>query len=127
MSPISLERLESCNEQLQELFKKVDEFYPLMVIEGHRGKEDQDKAIKEGKSKVQWPNGKHNSFPSRAIDVAFLPLDWNDSKKWYHFIGFVLGVSKTLGINVRSGSDWDMDLDFKDQKFNDLCHWELKE
>lgn len=127
MSPASLERLKGCHQDLIELIVKVDKYYSVIVLEGHRGKEKQNQYFKEGKSKLQWPNGEHNGVPSRAVDVAFLPIDWNDYKKWYHFAGFVLGVAKTLGIEIRWGGDWDSDMDFRDQKFMDLVHFELKE
>lgn len=129
LSKSSLEKLSTCDERLQELFKKVAEFYPCQVIEGHRNKERQDEAFEKGFSKVKWPDGNHNTYPSRAVDVAPLTknnkIDWNDRIKFYHFIGFVLGVAQILGIKVRSGSDWDKDLDLNNQKFFDLPHWEV--
>ena len=37
----------------------------------------------------------------------------------------MLGTARGLFIPLRWGGDWDMDHNFKDQKFDDLCHFEL--
>jgi peptidoglycan L-alanyl-D-glutamate endopeptidase CwlK len=60
--------------------------------------------------------------------VAPYPIDWNDTKRFYHFAGFVLGVAKSskIAIPIRWGGDWDSDNDLNDQTFMDLVHWELK-
>jgi peptidoglycan LD-endopeptidase CwlK len=135
-SAASEARLKTCHPDLQRLFREVLKHWPCQVLEGHRGQEAQDRAFREGKSKLQWPNGNHNSFPSRAVDVApFLvdtigppsgaPLVWNDAKRFYAFSGFVIGIAIGLGLKIRWGGDWDGDRDLGDQKFNDLVHFEL--
>lgn len=129
LSAKSLERLSTCDQRLQELFKRVGESYPCLVTEGHRDMQRQNEAFEKGFSQVKWPDGKHNSFPSLAVDVVPLQsdgsIDWNDRIKFYHFIGYVLGMAEVLGFNVRSGSDWNKNLNLKDQKFYDLPHWEI--
>lgn len=123
----SLSKLESCHPKLQLLFNEVIKGYDCTVICGHRGKDEQDLAVKSGHSKLAWPNSKHNLFPSHAVDVAPFPLDWSDNLRFYHFAGFVMGTAYGLGIKVRWGGDWDSDLEFRDEKFMDLPHWELVE
>lgn len=127
MTTASKERLDTCHPDLIELVTRVDKVFPLMVLEGHRGKEKQNQYFKEGKSKLQWPDGEHNGTPSRAVDIAFLPINWNDKHKWYYFSGFVMGVAEMLSIKIRWGGDWDSDQDLNDQKFFDLVHFELGE
>ena len=74
------------------------------------------------------PNySKHNQEPSLAVDVAPWPIDWNDSHRFYHFAGFVLGIAAALNIRLRWGGDWDSDFDLRDQTFFDLPHFELEE
>lgn len=121
----SLDRLYTCHPDLQILFQEVVKHYDCSILEGVRGQEDQDEAFYSGKSKVKWPNSKHNQVPSLAVDVAPWPIDWGDLNRFYHFAGFVMGLALQLGVKVRWGGDWDGDLDFKDQNFNDLVHWEL--
>jgi peptidoglycan L-alanyl-D-glutamate endopeptidase CwlK len=121
----SLKELESCHDNLQLLFREVVKHFDCTVLEGHRGKEAQDEAVRKGTSHVRWPNGKHNSEPSMAVDVAPYPIDWKDRERFYYFAGFVKGVAARMGIAVRWGGDWDSDTQVKDQTFHDLPHFEL--
>lgn len=122
----SKSRLKTCDTRLQDLFNEVIKHFDCSVIQGHRGKEDQNKAFKEGKSKLKYPNGNHNATPSRAVDVAPYPIDWNDRERFTYFAGYVLGVAYRMGVNIRWGGDWDMDTQVKDNNFDDLPHFELK-
>ena len=122
----SINRIKTCDQRLQELFYEVVKHFDCTIIEGSRGKERQDKAYADGKSKVKYPNGKHNQFPSVAVDVAPYPIDWSDRDRFHYFGGFVLGVAKQKGLNIRWGGDWDDDTDVKETKFKDLVHFELR-
>lgn len=117
--------LGSCHPDLQRLFNEVIKYYDCSILEGHRNEERQTKLYAEGKSKVQFPNSKHNSFPSRAVDAVPYPIDWDDTRRFYMFVGIVRGIASQLGINIRCGADWDGDLEVKDQNFHDLPHFEL--
>ena len=117
--------LSNCHPDLQRLVQHVALRYPLKVLVGYRDKETQNQMYKEGKSKLQWPQGKHNRYPSMAVDIAPLPIDWNDSEKFHHFAGFVIATAMNLGINLRWGGDWDSDFEFKEETFRDLVHFEL--
>jgi len=138
----SAERLATLDPKLRELFEDVVREYDCVILVGHRGKADQDKAVAAGLSKTPWPTGKHNSLPSKAADVApFDPrapggVNWGEDlrtkkpdraalARFYHFAGFVKGRALVLGIRIRWGGDWDGDTFFDDQTFNDLVHFEL--
>ena len=121
----SINRLKTCDARLQELFYQVVKHFDCTILEGHRGKERQDKAYADGKSKVQYPDGKHNQFPSVAVDVAPYPIDWSDRDRFHYFGGFVLGVAKQMGMNIRWGGDWDSDGDYEDETWRDGPHFEL--
>jgi len=122
----SINRLKTCDAQLQELFYQVVKHFDCSILEGHRGEERQTKAYNDGKSKVQYPDGKHNQYPSVAVDVAPYPIDWSDRDRFHYFGGFVLGVAKEMGMNIRWGGDWNQDTHTKDNKFDDLVHFEIK-
>lgn len=95
---------------------------------GHRGKDEQEQLYFEGRSKVKWPNSKHNTDPARAMDIVLYVngrVDWNNSASWYMAIGVFRGIAASLGISIRVGADWDGDFSIKDQRFNDLPHIEL--
>ena len=66
----SKERLETCDNRLQLVFNEVIRYVDCSILEGHRSGERQNKLFEEGKTKVKYPNGRHNANPSRAVDVA---------------------------------------------------------
>lgn len=118
-------RLATCHPELQRLFNSLIKDYDVTILCGHRGKEEQNKAFKEGRSTITYPNGKHNSQPSLAIDAGLYPIDWNDKGRWYMFVGVVKERARQLNIKIRCGADWDNDLKTSDQSFHDLPHFEL--
>ena len=121
-------KLGTCHPQLQRLFREVIKEYDCTVVWGYRGKEDQNEAYDTGHSQKRWPNSKHNSVPSPAIDVAPYVegkgIVW-EARQCYYFAGYVMRVAKELGINIRTGADWDGDFDVNDQSFRDVCHFEI--
>lgn len=121
----SLDRLKTCEPELQELFHHVLQVHDCTILEGHRTEETQDEYFRTGKSKVEYPNSKHNTYPSRAVDCAPYPIDWNNTKRFYYFAGIVKGVAEHMGLVIRWGGDWDGDNDLDDQSFMDLVHFEL--
>jgi len=120
----SLSKLQTCNKDIQKIMTEVIKYFDVKIIYGYRGKEIQNKLYPKY-SKVQFPNSKHNKKPSLAIDVAPYPIDWNDTKRFIYLAGFIMGVAKIMKINLRWGGDWDKDTELKNNKFNDLGHFEL--
>ena len=118
--------LSSCDERLIKVFDEVIKTVDCSVLEGHRGQSKQDKYYEEGKSKVKYPSGRHNKLPSMAVDVAPYPIDWDDRERFHLFAGFVLGIAKSMGINLRWGGDWNQNWFVDDNKFDDFPHFELK-
>ena len=125
MSPNSRRNLQTCHIELCSLFFKVDKYFPILVIEGHRGKARQNRFFREGRSKLRYPDGNHNRQPSLAVDAAPHPLNWNDRERFTLFAGYVMGMATARGIKVRWGGDWDQDFEVEDNRFDDLVHFEL--
>ena len=123
----SRERLATCDERLQNVFNEVIKYVDCSVLEGQRNEERQNKLFEEGKTKVKYPNGRHNHNPSRAVDIAPYPIDWADRERFHLFAGFVLGIARSMGIKLRWGGDWNMNFEVNDSKFDDFPHFELKE
>jgi len=121
----SFQKLETCDQRLQQLFMEVVKHFNCTILEGHRGEKEQNEAFAKGNSKLKWPNGKHNRKPSNAVDVAPYPIDWEDRERMTYFAGFVRGVGLMMGIPVRWGGDWAGSTDLKANKFDDLVHFEL--
>ena len=123
----SKQRLATCDNRLQKVFNEVIKTVDCSILEGHRSAERQDKLFEEGKTKVKYPNGRHNADPSRAVDVAPYPIDWNDRERFHLFAGFVLGIAKSMGINLRWGGDWNQNFEVDDNQFDDFPHFELRD
>lgn len=123
----SLEKLKTCDALLRVVFNEVIKHFDCIVLCGFRNQTDQDAAFASGASKLRWPLGEHNKIPSKAVDVVPYPIDWNDTDRMRFFAGFVLGIATTMQIKLRWGGDWDCDTKTKDNKFQDLLHFELED
>ena len=121
----SRERLATCDKKLQDVFNEVIKEVDCSVLEGHRDERRQDTLYEEGKTKVRYPMGRHNSKPSRAVDVVPYPIDWKDRERFHFFSGFVLGMARRMGVVLRWGGDWNMNFEVDDNRFDDFPHFEL--
>lgn len=133
-SQSSFSKLSTCHQDLQVLFYEVIRYVDCTVLEGYRNKEDQDRAFAEGKSKLQFPHGRHNRQPSMAVDVIPYPIDWKDTRMHMWFGGYVQGIAQRLKDEgkmthgVRWGGSWDGLGELNTPKqLNDLVHFELIE
>ena len=124
-SQSSIAKLETCHEDLQRLFYQVVNHFDCKVLEGHRGQIAQNIGFGSGNSQLKWPDGKHNKIPSIAVDVIPYPVDWKDRERMSYFAGVVKGLAISMNIKIRWGGDWNMDTQVKDNKFDDMVHWEL--
>ena len=121
----SLARLTTCDPHLQQVFQQVVQDFDCTIIEGHRNEERQNRMVDEGKSQVRWPDGKHNTEPSLAVDVCPYPVVWDDRERQTLFAGYVLATAKCMGIDLRWGGDWNRDTEVRDNSFDDLVHFEI--
>ena len=123
-------RFLSSHPDLQRLFNEVIKHRDCTVLVGHRGQEGQDEAYRSGHSNKLWPSSKHNKKPAMANDVMpyfdEVPhIRWLDELATYEFVGYVQATADQMGIDIRSGADWDEDLDFHDQTLYDAAHYGL--
>ena len=121
----SKRNLSECDERLQKVFNEVIKHFDCTVITGHRSEADQNEAFRSGKSKLRFPQSKHNKLPSLAADVVPFPINWNDRERMTLFAGRVLGVAQMMDVSLRWGGDWDRDTEVRDNRFDDLVHFEL--
>ena len=124
----------TCDTRLQQVFDAVLQIHDCTWVCGARSEQDQNEAFRTGHSKKQWPDSKHNcpdGRPSIAADVApcvaGVGIPWADRERFVLFVGVVLGVAGTMGIEIRSGADWDRDMDTSETSFFDAAHFELVE
>ena len=124
-SHISKKKVETCHPLLQEVINEAINRFDFTVLWGHRAKATQNKFYQKGTSTKAWPDSKHNVWPSEAIDIAPYPIDWQDERRFTFLAGIILGIAYMKRIPMRWGGDWDRDTEVKDNKFNDLGHFEL--
>ena len=147
----SRQRLIRLDSELVGILEEAILHIDFTILTTKRSKEAQDEAHAMGRSKVRWPDSKHNcaienlSTPraqwlddpigySRAVDVApWLPgyphIRWGDADHFCYLQGIIKGIAVSRGIDIRFGGDWDRDglLNRRDpdNSFNDLPHVEL--
>ncbi len=123
-SGTSLLHFATLHPKLQTILEEAITILDFAIICGHRGEIDQAKAYLGGKSKLKWPNSRHNSWPSEAVDIVPFPVDWTNIPAFKRLADIVIGTAKTHGVNLRWGGDWDRD-GVTEKNENDLVHFEL--
>lgn len=102
----SLERLEQCDIRIQNLCNRMLQRsdFDMTITCGHRGKEEQEKAFKEGKSKAHFGQSKHNSMPSKAVDIVPVKVNWDSNDwKWAYMCALAYDCAMELGIKIKCG------------------------
>ena len=125
LSEKSAQLLSTCDTRLQQVCMAAIKIIDFTIITGYRDKAAQDKALKDGNSKLAYQLSKHNIFPSLAIDIAPFPIDWNDKERFILLAGIILGIASEQNIKLRLGGDWDSDFNLKENRFSDLGHFEV--
>jgi hypothetical protein len=118
--------LGTCRKELQDSANLAIQILDFGVSCGQRGEADQNKAFAEKKSKVKFPNSKHNKIPSDAFDFFPAPLDWSDVQRFIYVGGVIIACGAVLGHDLRWGGDWNENGIIKDESFKDFPHIEYK-
>ena len=121
----SKEKILQLHPDLQFLMYHAIAIFDFSVTTGYRDKTDQNALEREGKSQLKYPSSKHNLRPSMAVDIHPYPINFEDLDRYYFLAGLIKGIASKHNIKIRWGGDWDNDNDFTDNKFDDLCHFEL--
>ena len=128
-------RLSTCHPTLQLIFRRAVLDFDCTIIQGHRHQEAQTKAYNSGTSTVKWPDSKHNSTPSMAVDcgpwVRGTGMPWKDIPQICYFAGYVMRLAEQMFLDgeidylLRWGGDWNSNRLIRDQKLMDYTHFEL--
>jgi peptidoglycan L-alanyl-D-glutamate endopeptidase CwlK len=147
----STDKLLTCHEDLVTVMEYVVDYFDNTIVYGHRTPREQYVLYQKGRKYdvinrkwdivdpakvVTYKDGylkksMHNQYPSMAVDAVAYPIDWNDKKRQLYFAGFVMGIANKLfndGViknRIRCGCDWDGDTQVKDERFEDLYHFEI--
>lgn len=117
----SQEKLNQCDIRLKALCEKMlsRSDFDMTITCGHRGKEEQEKAFNEGKSKAHFGQSKHNSLPSKAVDICPYPINWDTNDiRWHKMVGLAYDCAREMGIKIRCGAFF---------SFKDYPHIELED
>tara|TARA_R110000744_G_scaffold337468_1_gene442684 strand:- start:78 stop:554 length:477 start_codon:yes stop_codon:yes gene_type:complete len=145
-------RLNTCHYDLQRIARMALSIglMDISVICGNRSKEEQN-ALYPACTSVKFPNSKHNSLPSMAIDLApyhpvygylsghktqinriagaenisYAEAHCFIASEYNRLAGIVLSCAKHLNIKLRWGGDWNSNNNTLDQSLVDLPHFEL--
>lgn len=125
----SLKVHRSLHKDLKVLVRRIrDEVTDISLIYGYRDRETQNTLFENSRSKLRYPDSKHNRKPSLAVDLQPYPFPEREEKLW-GALGYIAGhafrIAQEEGFQIRWGGDWDRDGDMTDQDFDDLFHIEL--
>jgi len=112
----SSRRLITCHVDIQQVMEPVVQVYDCSVIWGFRGEARQNRAFADGHSMKKWPDSRHNTNPSLAIDVVPYPIDWTNIDRFKELAWVIKGSAQALGIPLEWGGNWN---------FKDYAHWQL--
>jgi hypothetical protein len=143
----SLRQFDTLHPILMDIFKEAIKQVDFSILEGRRTVEQQEINVAKGVSKTL--DSKHiprfidgiydRDGYSHAADIVPyqiginpwpLPTDRDEVKKkklyrFYFLQGILYSIAHSAGIEIRQGIDWDRDLNFFDQTFDDMGHIEL--
>jgi hypothetical protein len=136
----SLKILETCHSDLQAIFEEIIKNFCCIITKGFYDESSQNKDYSQGITKHQWPNGKHNTFPSLSIDAypsnaCLHPQNQREKNLYIQMMSFFGGrVIETANALLRDGKIshkliWGAgigeDFDTEDHNFLDYAHFEL--
>lgn len=129
----SLAKLKTCHPDIQKVMLEAIKEVDFTVIFGTRMPDEQFELFKQGRefkdgkwvkvgATVTNLDGKtkkseHNYSPSRAIDIAPYPIDWDNIKRFLDLSKIVLRIAKEQGVDLEWGGSW--------KSFPDYPHFQL--
>jgi peptidoglycan L-alanyl-D-glutamate endopeptidase CwlK len=133
LSERSLERAKDVNPKLINLIllaiRRTPIDFGVAWMGGKRTAEEQNQLFKEGYSQCDGYEklSKHQS--GDAIDLnIFVGSKLVENKEMLCVVaGVMFSCATELGIDLRWGGNWDKDGDIRDNKFNDMYHFEIND
>ena len=108
------------------------EYMDVSLVSGHRDEREQS-LLYHGtpqRSQLKWPDSKHNTFPSLAIDMQPYPYPDNENDL-RAALGYMAGlcyiIAERNAFSIRWGGDWNRNGSVTDNGFDDLFHIEIYE
>ena len=131
LSDRSLNRLKDVNQKLINLLllaiRRTPIDFGVAYMGGMRTAEEQNQLFIEGYSQCDGYEklSKHQS--GEAVDIIIFVGDKVVENKEMSCVvaGVIFSCASELNIKLRWGLDWNMNGDIRDNKFNDMYHFEL--
>lgn len=146
--PSSTAQLETLHPDLRRVLERAIEIVDFSVTEGRRSIETQIIYLRRGVTRTidsrHIPRDDDGAYdpdgPGEAADLTPYQPGVNPwpqpgdspaeaakkAHRFYFLQGILYAIARDEGVDVRLGVDWDSDLDFFDQTFDDLGHIELR-
>ncbi len=119
----SAKRLAKAHPLIQKVMNAAREKIAFTIMDSQRGRSAQEYAFKRGNSKAHFGQSAHNWSPAIAVDIAPIPLDWDDVQSFIALAHVIMPIAKQMSVSLRWGGDWNMDGSTKDGW--DFPHYEL--
>ena len=124
----SLEKLKKLHPDLQQILLIAIKITDFSILDSLRDEQAQQKAVSNKRSKVDYPNSKHNrskqnngtydNNKSDAFDIVPYPIQWPDIRKqttrdyvkrmgrFYFLSGVIKAIAYSLNIKIKWGGDF---------------------
>lgn len=144
----STAQLETLHPDLRRVLEGAIEIFDFSITEGRRSIETQIVYLRRGVTRTidsrHIPRDEEGAYDPEGLSQAAdltpyqpgvnpwpLATDTPETRekkahRFYFMQGILYTVARNEGVHVRLGVDWDSDLDFFDQSFDDLGHIELR-
>ncbi len=117
-------RLSTCHPDLQAVCRELIKQYDFAVLCGHRNKAEQNAAFEAGNSRLKYPQSKHNSKPSLAVDIAPYPIDWDNLARFREMLCRFDALARFMRERGEIESEFEYGADWASLK--DYPHIEIK-
>lgn len=126
--------LSELHPDLQAVATVAIKHIDFQLIEGARSLNRQRELYRDGLSTLNPDDptiqqSRHLATPAEAFDFLPYPLpenDWNNRPLFTAYAHFFIGIGYVLGVPLIWGGDWDGDFEWKDQRFHDFPHIQLR-
>lgn len=116
----SLKSRAELHPMLQKLVDAAIKEIDFVILDGTRGRAEQEKAFRAGNSKAHFGQSAHNFVPAVAMDICPYPIDWDNIERFIALSKIVKAKAAEFGIDIVYGGDWKT---IKDYPHFELTNW----
>ena len=109
----SKEAISTVDPRLVYIANKLADIWNMTIIHGYRGRELQTQLHEQNPNgALPWPLSEHNHTPSRAIDIAPYPVNWEKVDRFDMMIGAAYAIAEGGNFRIDSGKFFSNVLDY---------------